>query len=226
MIKLQSTANISNIQGVKVLVYGEAGSGKTHLISTAPRPVIFSAESGLLSLRKFNLPYHSISTFKDLEEIYLFSTKSAEMKNFDTICLDSISEIAEVILADLKSKNKDPRKAYGEVQDVMLDMIRGFRDIPQKNVYFSAKQDIIKDGTTGALYFGPMMPGQKLPVALPYFFDELFQIQVFTDPATNTEYRSLRCKKDNQYQAKDRSGNLEMWEEPNLKNIFLKIMKL
>ena len=225
MIKLQSTQSISVSQGVKCLAYGEAGSGKTYIISTAPRPVIFSAESGLLSLRKFNIPFHTISTFKDLEEIYLFCTKSAEIKNFDTICLDSISEIAEVILFDLKSKNKDPRKAYGEVQDVMLDMIRGFRDIPQKHVYFSAKQDMIKDGTTGALSFGPMMPGQKLPIAIPYFFDELFQAQTFLDPATNKKYYALRCQKDNQYQAKDRSGNLEMWEQPNLTELFNKIMK-
>jgi len=225
VIKLQSTANLAAVQGVKSLVYGESGAGKTYLISTAPRPVIFSAESGLLSLRKFQLPYHIISSYKDLEEVYNWSTKSAEMKQFDTIALDSISEIAEVILVDLKLKHKDPRKAYGEVQENVVNMIRGFRDIPQKHVYFSAKQGTVKDGTNGALYFGPLMPGQQLGVQLPYMFDELFQLSVFVDPATNQEHRALRCKKDNQYQAKDRSGALDMWEQPNLTDVFNKIMK-
>lgn len=225
MIKLQSTSNLASVQGVKSLVYGESGSGKTFLVSTAPRPVIFSAESGLLSLRKFTIPYQIVSTYKEMEEVYNWCIKSSEAKNFDTLCLDSISEIAEVVLADLKTKHKDPRKAYGEVQDNMLEMMRGFRDIPQKHVYFSAKQGITKDGTNGALYFGPLMPGNQLGIQIPYLFDELFQLNVFLDPATNTEVRALRCKKDNQYQAKDRSGALDLWERPNLTEIFNKIMR-
>jgi len=224
-IKFMSTSNLAKADGIKSLTYGEAGSGKTHLISTAPRPVIFSAESGLLTLRKFNIPYQIIGTMVELVEAFNWSTKSAETRNFDTICLDSLSEIAEVILAKLKLTAKDPRQAYGETQDNILSMIRGFRDIPQKHIYFSAKQDRIKDEATGAMLYGPMMPGQKLAVMLPYFFDEFFQLQVFIDPATQKSYRGIRTVKDNQFQAKDRSGCLDPWEQPNLTEIFNKIAK-
>ena len=48
-INLKTTATIES-SGVKVLVYGQAGSGKTTLIRTAPAPLILSAEAGLLSL--------------------------------------------------------------------------------------------------------------------------------------------------------------------------------
>jgi len=225
VIKLKNTAELAKADSIKLLIYGEAGAGKTRLISTAPRPVIFSAESGLLSLRKFQLPYVIISTYKELEECFLWASKSAEMKQFDTICLDSLSEIAEVILTNLKTLHKDPRKAYGEISDKMLELIRGFRDIPGKHVYFSAKQERVADAATGALLFGPMMPGKVLPVALPYFFDEIFQLSVFTDPATQTKTRALRTDKDNQYQAKDRSGNLDIWEPADLGLIFNKIAK-
>jgi len=224
-VKLQSTSNITSNQGVKVVVYGGAGSGKTVLCSTAPRPIILSAEAGLLSLRKFTLPYITISNYKDLEEAYLWVMKSNESKQFDTICLDSLSEIAEVVLTDLKAKTKDPRKAYGEVQDQVLSLLRDFRDMPQKHVYFSAKQEKIKDDTTGAFMYGPMMPGTKLPQQVPYFFDEIFQLFVHTDPATKEEIRALRTKKDYQYEAKDRSGTLDLWEPPNLDHIFKKIMQ-
>lgn len=226
MIKLQSTADICKINGVKCLVYGEAGSGKTTLISTAPRPVIFSSESGLLSLRKFNIPYIPINSMKDLEEAYLWAFQSKEAKQFDTIALDSVSDIAEIDLAKEKSANKNGMKAYLETQDNVIKMIRGFRDIPEKNVYFSAKQGNNKDGTTGGMYFGPLMPGQQLGVQLPYLFDELFQLATFVDPANpSIVQRALRCIKDNQFQAKDRSGALDMWEMPNLTDIFNKIMK-
>lgn len=224
-IKLQSTANITSNQGVKLIIYGGAGAGKTVLCSTAPQPVILSAEAGLLSLRKFQLPYILINDFKALEEAYLWVMKSNESKQFNTICLDSLSEIAEVVLTDLKLKNKDPRKAYGEVQDQILSLIRDFRDMPQKHVYFSAKQEKVKDDATGAFLYGPMMPGTKLPQQVPYFFDEVLQLFVHTDPTTKEEVRALRTKKDYQYEAKDRSGTLDLWEPPNLQHVFDKIMK-
>ena len=224
-VKLQSTTNVSSSQGVKLIVYGGAGTGKTVLCSTAPQPVILSAEAGLLSLRKFNLPYILITDYKALEEAYLWVMKSNESKQFNTICLDSLSEIAEVVLTDLKSKTKDPRKAYGEVQDQVLSLLRSFRDMPQKHVYFSAKQEKLKDELTGGFIYGPMMPGTKLPQQVPYFFDELFNLMVYQDPTTRQDIRALRTKKDFQYEAKDRSGLLDEWEVPNLSHIFDKIMK-
>lgn len=225
MITVKYTNEISKTQGIKALVYGESGSGKTHLIGTAPNPIVLSAESGLLTLRKMRIPFIEVSSFKDMEEVYKWATSSAEGKKFDTICLDSVSEIAEVILADLLKKHKDPRKAYGETQELVLAMFRGYRDISNKHVYFSAKQGITKDGTNGALFFGPLMPGQQLGVQIPYLFDELFQLDIFVDAATQSKFRALRCQKDNQFQAKDRSGILEMWEEPHLGKIFDKIAK-
>lgn len=225
VIKLQSTSTISANQGIKAVVYGPAGAGKTTLCATLPSPVILSAEAGLLSLRKANLPFIVVESFDALVEAYNWVMKSAEAKQFQTICLDSVTEIAEVILCDLKTKNKDPRKAYGEVQDQMLSLLRDFRDLKEKNVYFSAKQDKIKDDSTGAIFFGPMMPGSKLPQQLPYFFDEVFQLQVFTDPQTKTETRALRTKRDHQYEAKDRSGTLDLWEPADLGYVFEKIRK-
>lgn len=50
-VELRSTAGFVQ-EGVKVLVYGQAGAGKTRLIQTLPTPVIISAEGGLLSLRE------------------------------------------------------------------------------------------------------------------------------------------------------------------------------
>ena len=58
-INIQSTNTIT-ANGLKVLVYGQAGAGKTTLIKTLPKPLILSAEGGLLSLRKENLPFIEI----------------------------------------------------------------------------------------------------------------------------------------------------------------------
>lgn len=224
-IKLQSTSTIATRQGVKALVYGPSGAGKTRSIASLPRPVIFSAESGLLSLRQYNLPYIVIETYAQMVEAYNWITKSNEAKQFDTAALDSLSEIAEVVLADLKSKHKDPRKAYGEVQDTMLSMIRDFRDLPQKHVYFSAKEESVKDGLTGAMTYRPAMPGTKLPEQIPYYFDEVLRLTVYPDPNNpQTHLRSFQTAASPGVVAKDRSGTLDFWEPPNLGEVFQKIM--
>lgn len=45
----------SAASGIKCLVYGGSGTGKTVLSATLPTPVLISAEAGVLSLRKDNL---------------------------------------------------------------------------------------------------------------------------------------------------------------------------
>lgn len=222
MIKIQSTANLSSSQGVKCLGYGGAGAGKTMLCASAPRPIVLSAEKGLLSLRRFNVPFIQVTTVKELEEAHLWATKSAESRNFDTIALDSVSEIAEVVLAEEKSRNRDPRKAYGELETLMLTILRDFRDMPQKHVYFIAKQSYRDAG--GNKVAGPSFPGQKLPDAAPYFFDQVFQVNVHVDADTKKELRALKCKADLFNEGKDRSGNLDIWEPYDLGAMFKKIM--
>jgi len=58
-ISLKRTRDLAK-NGVKILVYGQAGSGKTSLIRTLPNPLVLSAEAGLLSIQDADLPYIEI----------------------------------------------------------------------------------------------------------------------------------------------------------------------
>ena len=207
--------------GIKILVHGQAGIGKTCLCASLPDPVILSAESGLLSLSGLDLPAIEIRTIDDLSEAYQWIAESDEAKQYKSICLDSISEIAEVVLTNEKGKEKDPRKAYGNLQDIMSDLMRAFRDLPGRNVYFSAKQERVQD-ENGRILFGPSMPGQKLAQQIPYLFDEVFSYQMVRDE-NNVPKRVLLTQPDGISVAKDRSGRLDLWEEPDLGKIISKI---
>ena len=221
-IKLTTTREAALTQGVKLLVYGKAGYGKTRLCATAPNPIIISAESGLLSLREHDLPVIEIQNVDDLANAFQWVTESEESKQFQTICLDSITEIGEQILANAKPQVKDPRQAYGELIEKMTMTLKEFREIKGKHVYFSAKQEPTKDDMTGVITYGPAMPGSKLGPQLPYLFDEVFQLGIGKEQ-DGTEYRFLRTKPDLQYEAKDRSGALDPIEYPDLNNIISKI---
>lgn len=220
-IQLKSSKDAA-LHGVKALVYGPAGAGKTVLATTAPNPVIISAEAGLLSIRHKDVPVITVTSIEEVHEAYQFLMHSSEGKAFDTVCLDSLSEIGEVVLNDEKKKTRDPRQAYGALAEQASDLIRAFRDLPERHVYMTAKMSQEKDGLTGALLYGPSMPGAKLGQSLGYFFDEVFCLRMEKDPEGELQ-RWLQTQPDLQHQAKDRSGALDLFESPDLSEIFSKI---
>ena len=90
-INLKRTTEAS-VSGVKLLVYGQAGAGKTRLVPTLPKPILLSAESGLLSLQGEDIPYITIGTMADLHEAYSWLTESEEAQQYESVALDSLSE--------------------------------------------------------------------------------------------------------------------------------------
>lgn len=238
-VKLVAASQLSDDHGVKVIVYGRAGMGKTALCATAPSPLIISAESGLLSLRRQNLermfgvntpgisyeiPVIEINTVADLTEVEAWAKSSAEARQFSTLCLDSITEIGEKVLSNAKLQVKDPRQAYGELIEKAIMTIKAFRDLKGYNVYMSAKEERVKDEASGTTLAGPSMPGQKTGPAMPYLYDEVFNLNMGKDPQTQQNYRYLRTQPDFNYDAKDRSGALAEIERPHLGYVFAKIM--
>lgn len=220
-INLKSTSSISADNGVKLLVYGQAGAGKTSLIPTLPNPIIISAEAGLLSIADAGLPYIEVTDMATMREVYKWLLESDEAAQFQSVALDSISEIAEVCLATEKAKTKDPRAAYGEMQGTMAELVRLFRDLPGRHVYMSAKLDKTQD-EMGRLLYAPSMPGQRAGQALPYQFDIVAALRIEKDPEGNM-WRGLMLHSDGLWQAKDRSGKLDPWEAPDLGAIIQKI---
>lgn len=220
-IKLTSTKQAGS--HVKSLVYGPAGSGKTVLTSTVPDNVIISAESGLLSVSEFDIPVIEISSAEDCWEALAYVQGSAEASQFNCVSLDSITDIAEVMLIQYKKQYTDARQAYGQLADDMNDLIRAFRDLKGKHVYFTAKSQAVVDDYSGLTTYMPIMPGKNLTNGLPYFFDEVMALRIKEEEDGNT-WRYLQTSSDVQYTAKDRSGKLSVIEKPDLTHIFNKIL--
>lgn len=218
-ISIKRTRDLTK-SGVKLLVYGAAGAGKTSLITTLPKPIVLSAEAGLLSIQDADLPFIEINTIDDLRQAYVYVTGEGG-EEYQSVALDSISEIAEVILNAEKKIAKDPRQAYGAMQEQVSDLIRAFRDLPGKHVYMSAKLEKSQD-EMGRMLYAPSMPGNKVGQSLPYFFDEVLALRVERDAEGNTQ-RALMCDTDGLWAAKDRSGKLSPWEAPDLGAVIEKI---
>lgn len=226
-INLTTTDQFSVANGIKMLVYGKSGIGKTRLSATAPKAdmkdgghaIIVSAEGGLLSLRGSSIPALEIKTLDDLNRAHDYLIGPGGQQYW-TIIIDSISDIAEKVLANAKAANKDGRAAYGVLADQMWETIRAFRDIKGKHVVMIAKAEFTKD-EKGVTRWMPSMPGNRLTQGLAYYFDIVGHLGTYQSPTG--PHTSLQFHADLQYEAKDRSGSLDFFEYPDLTAIFNKI---
>jgi hypothetical protein len=209
-------------QGLKILIFGPAGVGKTVACTTAPsseKSILISSEAGLLSIKDSTIDSVAINSIQELKEVYSFL--NSDKSDHQWIFIDSLSDIAEVLLSEEKKKVNDPRQAYGVIIEEMGSIIRAFRDLPKRNVVMTCKQERVQDNLN-RLVFSPGLPGAKLGQQIPYFFDGVFALRIIDDGDGGT-YRAFQTQPDLQYACKDRSGKLDSLEKPSFESIAAKI---
>lgn len=202
-MQIKKTNTMQQNPHLKFLVYGAAGVGKTYLARTLDGDaIVLSCESGLASLMDADIDYVDIKTVQDLRDAYVYLAKGEH--SYKWVVLDSISEMAEMALTEALNANKDPRKAYGDMQEAIIKLMRVFRTLPM-NIYFAAKQR--QDTHDGSLKYMPAMPGatltEKRPIA--HDFDYVFALKIGerTDPTTHAP-RYLMTEPDDEHVAKAR----------------------
>lgn len=209
-LQITSTKYVGKKSKIKGVIYGRSGAGKTVLCSTAPNPLIISAEAGLMSLADKDVPVIEIKKFSDLAKAYKLAISEP---GIETICLDSISDVAEVVLAEYKTEEKDPRKAYGRMAEDVIQFVKTFREM-DKHIFIVAKEEANKDESTGKITYVPSAPGRVFAVQIPYLMDLVLCLRI-----NKGGERYLQTQPDLYYDAKDRSGKLARKEKPDLTHI-------
>jgi hypothetical protein len=214
---------------VKIFIYGPSGVGKTRLISTAPNPVVISTEKRLMSLQQFDIPGMEVESPRDFEEAYNIIAADSQFKGCQTVCIDSISDIAETAI-DFFQRGKSSKgnkihgqEAYAKLGDFMLPLIKKFRDLPGKHVYFISKVLAEQDGKSELVYYRPLIPGRILKAQLPHLFDLVLFMQEAED-SQKARKSVLYTQNSLQWNAKDHSGRLDPIESPHLGAIFQKAL--
>lgn len=218
---LKPASQLANTFGVKCIVYGAPGTGKTPLVATAPRPVMCVCEPGMLSMRNVkNVPAWEANTIAKIDEFFEW-IKSAEAKSFDTICIDSISEMAELSLTKEAGSVKDKRQAYGAMKEYIYTKLTQLYYTKEKNTYLIAKMHQIEE--EGVLTKRPYFPGKELNNLVPHMYDEVLNIGLNMIGGIN--HLSIRTKSSFGVFARDRSGKLDELERPDIGFIFNKCLQ-
>lgn len=204
------------------MIYGQSGIGKTSLLGTLPQSetLIVSAESGLLCLQDKSIDVTEVKSFDAVKAAYSYLAKNEDEGKYQFVCIDSLTEISDLLVKHLKSKEeyKNPSNAlklWGEFSETMIGLIKAFRDLP-RNVIFTALSDDVNDG--GIITKKPMIAGNKAQQLMPSFFDEVFFLTINQD-----NEREIQTQPSHSFIAKDRSGKLSSTEPANLTSIINKI---
>ncbi|QDH84429.1 hypothetical protein Axy19_004 [Achromobacter phage vB_AxyS_19-32_Axy19] len=209
--------------GVKMVVYGPPGSGKTPLMATAPNPLLLLIEAGAGSLRNVpsNIPGYKIDNASQADEFFLWWFGSSESKQFDTLCMDSVTHLAELYLKDELPKHKHGMQAYGEMSVRTMKQLESLNDQQYKHLCLIAKMGWQDDA--GVQTKTPHFPGKDLNVKVPHLFDNIAYLDRVLIPK-HGEQVAMRNKAIIGIRARDRFGKLAELEPPNLAQAFAKSM--
>lgn len=207
--------------GVKSVVYGPPGVGKTPIVNTAPRPVLLATEPGLLSMRGSTVPTWQAHTCAAIDEFFAWVFKSHETRNYDTVCIDSTSQLAEIYLAEETLRNRDGRKVYGEVSRKVMKHLGDLYTMPYKHAYLICKQSSVE--VQGVQRLRPFFPGQDLNIKVPHLYDVVMHCAFASIPNVGT-VKAFRLRDTIDIMARSRSDKLAEFEQCDLAALFAKAM--
>lgn len=214
--------------GVKAIIYGPAGTGKTPILNTAPRPVLLATEAGLLSMKGSNIPTYEGYTTQRVDEFFKWFFESSETKAFDTLGIDSGSQMADIYLnAAMKGTSKQGNKkhgqaAYGEMATNTMEHLRTLFYTRYKHVYLICKEQLA-DVDYQSLR-RPYFPGQVLNVDVPHLYDFVIRLAKTNVPGMQGEQLAFQCNGTMNIMARNRTGNLNDFEEPHFGKLVQKAM--
>lgn len=163
---------------IKALIYWASWVWKTVFWSTAPKPIFASAEAGMLSVASKWLEYVDIKSVDDLKDLLHYL--KTEKHDYETVVIDSITEINEVIKLAIEAKNRRSMQLqdWGTLSKEIKSILRWFRDLDM-HVLFIAQEDIKMDGEK-ILKINPSL-NWKSATEVAYFMDIVWYLHVDKD---------------------------------------------
>jgi hypothetical protein len=171
---------------VKVLVVGDAGTGKSIFAASFPTPgFLFDTGNGVQSYRGKDFDYEQYPKtglgWVKFEKDFVATKKAVEEGKYKTVVLDDTTALGD--LAMERSLQLDPKRSatggpvwnihYMMVRNLVEGKLRQFVDL-KANIILIAHMDIVTDQETGNIVaVQPLLTGQ-LAARVPGYFDEVY----------------------------------------------------
>jgi hypothetical protein len=254
---ISASQRLAERQGVKLVLLGKSGIGKTTQLKTLPEDstLFVDLEAGDLAVKDWHGDCVRPATWPEFRDLVVFLARPnpalppeapysqahfdhvcerygdpAQLAKYDTYFVDSITVLARLALIWAKVQPQamsertgkpDTRGAYGLLGQEMLTALTHLQHARGKHVVFVAILDEKLDDFNRKV-FVPQIEGSKTAAELPGIVDEvvtLAEIKAQNEDGSVSSYRAFITHTLNPYgyPAKDRSGQLELQEPPNLR---------
>lgn len=153
---------------LRMVVFGQAGAGKTTLALTFPRPLIIDTDGGLISgaIQGMSGVSYEPNGWKEFEALYFWAKERRDQ--FDTIVFDSITTLQRLLLDEIVDDvgdEKDKRKAIMEFvpeQSMYLanqrQMARILTDFRRLGKHMVVTAGVRQKSSAGGSPIGPLFP--------------------------------------------------------------------
>jgi hypothetical protein len=250
---VSATQRLAEKSGVKMVMLGRSGIGKTSQLRTLPEDstLFVDLEAGDLAVRDWQGDTIRPQTWPEFRDLVVFLAgpnpalpadapysqahfdhvcerygDPAQLAKYDTYFVDSITVLARLALIWAKVQPQamsertgkpDTRGAYGLLGQEMLTALTHLQHARGKHVVFVAILDEKLDDFNRKV-FVPQIEGAKTAAELPGIVDEVVTLSEIK-AEDGTFYRAFITHTLNPYgyPAKDRSGQLDLQEPPNLR---------
>lgn len=255
---IKASERMAERGGIKAVILGPSGIGKTTLLKTLnPQTTLFlDLEAGDLAVEGWSGDAIRPRTWDDCRTLaaliagpnpalrpeqpysqahYDHANRDgdgAAYDQYDTVFIDSITVAGRLCFQwaqgqpeafSEKTGKPDTRGAYGLHGRELLAWLSQLQHCRNKNIVFVGILDA-KEDDYGRAQWVAQIEGSKTGRELPGIVDQVITYQEL-QTEDGTKFRGLVCTSPNAwgYPAKDRSGRLDMIEEPHLGKLFAKI---
>lgn len=229
MFHIKKASDFATKAPIKCLIYGDSGAGKTTLAVTAPKPLVLLTEMQAVPSINASNPNAAILpclTIDDLRNVIsALRDGNKELKEFDTLIIDSLTESQRLIKDDILKKNKRDQmqmQDWGKLADNTRGLIRSLRDLPI-NVVCTALLEHETEENTGKRFVSPIFEGRKTNKEIAQWFSFigcLYRKDTKTDDGKRMAQRHLMLDGSDTVLCKTIPPLDALITDPNLTTIF------
>lgn len=140
---IKSAGQITLPKNIKMMIYGQAGTGKTSLALSMPKPLLLDFDGGVSRVHFAHLDgvdIVQVGSWNEINELF-----QLDLSAYETIVIDTASKMMDFII-DYKVKGRQPRlQDWGAINQECVAFMRNL-SMSGKNIVYIAHRDNYKDG--------------------------------------------------------------------------------